>query len=139
MLGDFIRESFDRNLAEEAVLSTTPEKDREGKDGSVLLTKGEEAWFGNPDGLRELEVEFAWEEERCLNYLVVQEAIRFSQRVEQFEVYCLDGQDCWKQIEKGTTVGYKRIVPLQGVRTKGLKLVITDARVAPILAFTGVY
>lgn len=139
MLGDFIRESFGRNLAEEAVLTVKPEKDRDGKDGSVLLKKGEETWFGNPDGLRELEVEFTWAEERCLNYLVVQEAIRFSQRVEQFEVYCLDGQGCWKQIEKGTTVGYKRIVPLHGAATKGLKLVITDARVAPVLAFTGVY
>lgn len=139
MLGDFIRESFGRNLAEEAVLTVKPEKDRDGKDGSVLLKKGEETWFGNPDGLCELEVEFTWAEERCLNYLVVQEAIRFSQRVEQFEVYCLDGQGCWKQIEKGTTVGYKRIVPLHGAPTKGLKLVITDARVAPVLAFTGVY
>ncbi len=44
-------------------------------------------------------------------YLVVQEAIAFSQRVEQFEVSFMDEDGSWKLFAKGLQFGYKRIVP----------------------------
>jgi hypothetical protein len=39
----------------------------------------------------------------------------------------------------GTVIGYKRIVKLSGKEITGLKIEITDARVAPAISFVGVY
>ena len=127
------------NQAEEAEIEIVPSADCEGNDGSVLLEPGDDSWFRNPDGQRELQITLLWEKERTLDYLVVQEAIAFSQRVEQFEVSFMDEDGSWKLFAEGTTVGYKRIVPLNGLHTKGLRFKVTDARVAPVLAFVGVY
>lgn len=138
-LGDFIREAFQVNQAEEAEIEMVPSADCEGNDGRVLLEPGDDSWFRNPDGQRELQITLLWEKERTLDYLVVQEAIAFSQRVEQFEVSFMDEGGSWKLFAEGTTVGYKRIVPLNGLHTKGLRFKVTDARVAPVLAFVGVY
>lgn len=138
-LGNFIREAFQVNQAEEAEIEIVPSVDCEGNDGSVLLEPGDDSWFRNPDGQRELQITLLWEKERTLDYLVVQEAIAFSQRVEQFEVSFMDEDGSWKLFAEGTTVGYKRIVPLNGLHTKGLRFKVTDARVAPVLAFVGVY
>lgn len=139
LLGDFIRESFRVNLAEKAEMTVLPSADCEGKDGRVLLEPGDSTWFRNPDGQRELQITFRWEEECRLTYLVVQEAIAFSQRVEQFEVCILEEDGSWKPNASGTTIGYKRIVKLGGMRTKGIRFTVTDARVAPVLAFIGVF
>lgn len=51
-LGDFIREAFQVNQAEEAEIEMVPSADCEGNDGSVLLEPGDDSWFRNPDGQR---------------------------------------------------------------------------------------
>ena len=38
-----------------------------------------------------------------------------------------------------TTIGYKRIVDLKEIHTDSLAIVIEDSRVAPAMAFVGVY
>ena len=44
-----------------------------------------------------------------------------------------------KEYYKGTTIGYKRIVDLQGIQTDCLAIAIEDSRVAPVISFIGVY
>ena len=43
------------------------------------------------------------------------------------------------EVYDGTVIGYKRIVKLSGKEITGLKIEITDARVAPAISFVGVY
>ena len=45
----------------------------------------------------------------------------------------------WEAAYQGTVVGYKKIVPLNGLMTKRLRVIIKDARVAPVFSFVGVY
>ena len=47
--------------------------------------------------------------------------------------------DSIKKCYEGTTIGYKRIVDLKGIHTDSLAIVIEDSRVAPAMAFVGVY
>ena len=73
-----------------------------------------------------------------LGYVIIKENILKSQRIENFAIdVCEDGT--FREIFTGTTVGYKRIVPLSGVKTDRLRIRITDARVAPTLSFIGIY
>ena len=77
-------------------------------------------------------------QKEALGYLVIKENIRLSQRIESFAVDLLEG-GCFREIYSGTTVGYKRIVPLCGIETDCLRIRITDSRLEPTVAFIGLY
>ena len=83
-------------------------------------------------------IRLRWIERKKLNYLVLKEAISFSQRIEKFKV-CYEEDGTMKECYNGTTVGYKRIVDLKGIQTDSLTIVIEDSRVAPVISFIGVY
>ena len=138
-LGEFIRGTFLKNLAQEAKVAATPVKGRDGNGPEALLTDSYESGFGNVDGERELTLEWIWDEEKELDYLTLKEDIRFSQRVESFSVSYVPESGAETVCYDGTVIGYKKIVPLDGIKTRKLIVRITDARVAPILSFVGVY
>ena len=66
-------------------------------------------------------------------------------RVNQLEAhsdhcYYLDYSDMKKEkIVDATTIGYKKIIDLQGVETDAIEIRIEDSRVAPVISFVGVY
>lgn len=136
-LGKFIQEAFADNIAPQAHMTSVPAKDVNGNTVQTIRTDTIASYFENPAGERELEIVLEWETERELNYLVLKEAIQFSQRVERFTVFC--EKNIQTPIFEGTVIGRKKIIPLHGIKTKKLSIQITDARVAPILAFVGVY
>lgn len=70
--------------------------------------------------------------------IVLKENILCSQRVESFSVEAeLDGN--YTEVYSGTIIGYKRIVPLKNIKTKRIRIKITDSRTEPALAFVGIY
>ena len=44
-----------------------------------------------------------------------------------------------EKIVDATTIGYKKIIDLQGVETDAIEIRIEDSRVAPVISFVGVY
>ena len=138
MLGDFIRSTFKDNLADIAEITTVPEKDAEGKNADLLRVDDYENVFRNKAGDRELTIHLQWTEKKKLSYLVLKEAIPFSQRVEKFEIFVKEGE-IWNSIYTGTVIGYKKIIDLQGVETDAIEIRIEDSRVAPVISFVGVY
>lgn len=139
MLGDFIRETFGKNLAQEAECLTVPQQDCTGNTADVLLTDSYEKVFSNPHGEQSLKVTLRWKEAKTLSYLVVKEDISKSQRVEKFSVWYKDENGSRQKLTDGTTIGYKKIVDLEQIKTTELELEITDCRVAPVIAFVGAY
>ena len=138
-LGAFLREAFARNLAEQARLDSLPAVDKNGCTIENVRLENYDTYFENPEGQRALTVRLRWEEEQKLEYLVLKEQIRFSQRVESFTVSYENAEGGETEYESCTVIGHRKIVPLKGLRTKELIVRITDARVAPVLAFVGVY
>ena len=92
----------------------------------------------NEAGTNKLMIKINWIEKKKLNYLVLKEAIPFSQRVEKFKV-CYEENVSMKECYNGTTIGYKKIIDLKGIQTDFLAIVIEDSRVAPVMSFVGVY
>jgi alpha-L-fucosidase len=70
--------------------------------------------------------------------VVLREEISQSQRIERFHLEVPEGAG-WRTAARGTVVGAKRIVPVSGLYTDCLRLVVDDARVRPTLAFLGVF
>lgn len=89
-----------------------------------------------------------WDEEQSLYYVMLMEYIKLGQRVKKFTIETsLDG-DSWTKRASGTTttIGYKRIVPLNGststysaVKAKYLRITIDDARGCPTLHTLSVF
>ena len=73
-----------------------------------------------------------------LGYAVIKENILMSQRIESFAVDVWEN-GCFREVYRGTTVGYKRIVPLNGIETDIVRIRITDSRAAPAVSFIGIY
>lgn len=137
-LGEFIQNSFKDNFLDKAVMTTIPPFDSRGKGPDMMRTDDYETYFMNEEGTNKLMINIKWNGQRKLNYLVLKEAIPFSQRVEKFRV-CYRENGNMKEYYKGTTIGYKRIVDLQGIQTDCLTIAIEDSRVAPVISFIGVY
>ena len=135
----FIRSTFKDNLADIAEIATVPEKDAEGKNADLLRVDDYENVFRNKAGDRELTIHLQWTEKKKLSYLVLKEAIPFSQRVEKFSVWYAAEDGRKEKMVDATTIGYKKIIDLQGVETDAIEIRIEDSRVAPVISFVGVY
>ena len=138
-LGEFINDTFKNNLLKNALITTVPEHDCRGKSPDMMRTDDYNTYFMNKEGDNKLLIEIKFDECKKLNYLVLKEAITFSQRVEKFNVYFNDESGKKIKIFEGTTIGYKRIIDLKGTKTDNLTIEIEDSRVAPIMSFVGVY
>lgn len=76
-----------------------------------------------------LEVDF--KESLTLNRLLLQEYIPEGQRVKAFRIeYFEDGN--WKEMTRGTTIGYKRILRFPPITTQKLRITIEHA-IAPVM------
>lgn len=70
--------------------------------------------------------------------LMLQEPIRFGQRIREFSVECwIDGT--WQEITRGTTVGYKRLLRIDPIETTKAKLNILDANNTPAISNFGLF
>jgi len=72
------------------------------------------------------------------NRFLAQEYIQLGQRVKAFSVEALiNGQ--WKELAKGTTIGYKRILSFRTVSASKVRLDITDSKACLAVSNVGVY
>ncbi len=80
-------------------------------------------------------IEFRFGGEKEISRLLLQEYIPLGQRVKSFSVYCLQGRNWVKlnQMEETTTIGYKRILRFDKIRTKGLRIVFDSAKACPCI------
>ncbi len=68
----------------------------------------------------------------------MQEYINLGQRVKSFYIEVLNDGN-WIKVGDGTTIGYKRIVPIEPVETDKVKINITDSRACPIISNVEIY
>ena len=135
-LGEFLRKAFKRNLVEEAVLAV--DRYKEGFEIENVREPGYGKYFSTREGITSCTIGIEFEEETVIHYLILQENIEMSQRIEGFSVWAeTDGN--LREVYRGKVVGYKHIAQLKGIRTKFLQIKIHDARVCPTVAFLGVF
>lgn len=97
------------------------------------------AYWATEDGVTSGDVVIQWDAAITAKYIVLQEYIALGQRVREFviEAKCADQ---WTDIARGTTVGYKRIIPLDtAVTTDELRIRFLDARGPLAIARIAVY
>lgn len=83
-------------------------------------------------------IEFKFDSPKALKYFVIEEDIRYSQRVEKFDLYILKPNGKYKKAYAGTIIGAKKIVKLKG-KSIGALLVIRQSRSNPVIKSVGFY
>lgn len=74
----------------------------------------------------------------AFNRVMIQEHIALGQRVKAFVVEMWDGQ-AWKELGRGQTIGYKRILRFSTVTATKVRLRIEDARACPTISHLGLF
>ena len=98
------------------------------------LTNGDLEWKAAAGTSREFNVTPG----EPINTLLLQENIRKGQRVEEFTVEAWIN-DQWKELAKGTTIGYKRLLRFEDVSTTKLRLTVSKTRDIANISKVGAY
>ncbi|HNU42483.1 MAG TPA: hypothetical protein PKH83_08315, partial [Cyclobacteriaceae bacterium] len=73
-----------------------------------------------------------------LNFISLQEYILLGQRIKKFSVEIRANQT-WQPVAEGTTIGYKRILKLNGVEADAVRITIQDAKACPVISEVSVF
>ena len=77
-------------------------------------------------------------EARTVNYVQLQEEIALGQRISGFRVEAKDAGG-WRTVAEGTTIGYKRILPVASVTARKVRVTITASLARPVLKDIALY
>lgn len=131
-IGSCIRKMFACNRLESAKLSS--DSFEPGHEIENVREDDYKSYFKTCDGVTGCEITVSFESPQEISCVVMKENILMSQRIEAFEIYADTGL-----VYSGTVVGYKKIARFPAVKTKTLRIKITDSRVCPTLCFIGAY
>ena len=134
-LGEYLRRTFAHNLAADAAF-TAPD-DGYHPIGNVRENTYD-AYYKPFDGENAVEIGVKLPSQASVTHVVLKEHIPMSQRIEAFTIEAKTA-DGWREVARGTTVGYQKIARFPAVATDELRIRITDSRVCPVLSFIGVY
>ena len=134
-----IDETFKTDLAAHAdVNASSTRGDSETYSAANVTDKQKETYWCTDDNITEGSLEIDLKKDQNVKYLVLQEYIRLGQRVKEFNVEAWEN-NAWNKIADGTTIGYKRILPLGDVSTSKIKVNITASKASPVISAVEVY
>ena len=136
-LGQRIRETFAHNLAADAEFTASSD------DGyhlpANMAVDSYDAYYKPFDGENAITVNVKLPVAAEVTHVVIKEHIPMSQRIEQYVIEAKLADGIWYEVNRGTTVGYKKIAKFDTVKTDEIRIRILDSRVCPILSFVGIY
>lgn len=109
-----------------------------GREAKNVIDKEYETYWMPAAGSTTPSIEFTFADERTFDVLLLQECITVGQRIEKFRLDAWQG-GTWKEITRGTTVGYKRLLRFPAVTAHKVRVVIEASRTSPTLSAVGLY
>jgi alpha-L-fucosidase len=105
---------------------------------SNLVDGDSDTYWATDEEWRTATIEIDLGGETYFDRVMLQEPIRFGQRIAQFVIEA-HVKDRWIEIASGTTIGYKRLLRIPGVSADGVRLRIERANNAPALSRIGLF
>ncbi|MCH5320774.1 MAG: alpha-L-fucosidase [Eubacterium sp.] len=84
-------------------------------------------------------IEYNFESVKKLKYAVISEDIRYSQRIEDFDLYIKKQNGKYKRVYHSKAIGSKKIIPIKNKKCIGACLVIRQSRSNPVIKSIGFY
>lgn len=134
-----IDETFQVNLAQGAQVTAdnTRLQHRKFSPANIVDADPESYWAAD-DGVSQATLEIELPAEVLFDRIMIQEPIRFGQRISQFSVEAeLDGT--WQKFAEGTTVGYKRLLRIKPVKAGRIRLILAESNNVPAISNFGIF
>jgi alpha-L-fucosidase len=131
--------AFGNSLAKGAAVTASNTRGNNRQFAAANLTdSNDDTYWATDDNIHSAFLEINLKQNQPLQYLLLQEHIPLGQRVKSFAVAAwVDGK--WQEVAAATTIGYKRILKLNGVQTDKLRISITDSKACPVLSNIAIY
>ncbi len=138
-MGKVVKQTFAVNLAKKAKVEATNTRGDSKKFGPQnAVDEKKDTYWATDDNVNTASLTINFKKPTLFNRFLVQEYIRLGQRVKGFTVEAyVDGN--WKEVAKGSTIGYKRILRFPAVETTKVRFNITDSKAAPVISAIGLY
>ncbi len=109
------------------------------KELSTNLAEGIE--FQTLKGFGETQPEYTLKlnKKESVKYIEIAERISEGQRIESFSVFFKNNDNLWQEFAQSTTVGSRKIIKTNEVKTDEIKIRITSSRDVPIIEWIRVY
>lgn len=130
---------FERNLSKNAIVkASTFRGNDQNYSASNLIDGKRDSYWTTDDSAVNASVEITLNKIQPVKYILLQEYVRLGQRVKSFSVDAWQ-QNQWKQVASATTIGYKRILALDGVITNKVRINISDSKACPVISNLEIY
>ena len=130
--------TFAEDLAAGAKADASSVRDAEHGPAGAVGAGGERFWMAAGDGAKPETLTLDLGAAKTFDVVLLQERIALGQRIERFRVEARrDGQ--WQKIAEGTTVGHKRLLRIEPVTARQVRVVIQQSRGAPTLRRVGLF
>lgn len=130
-------EIFATNLAHKVKITASSTRSARWQAPKIVDGDWETYWCA-AEGVTQADVTLEFPKATRADHIVLQEQIRYGQRVKQFSVQGKVGEE-WVDLTKGTTIGYKRILRFTPADVTAIKVKIEDAKACPTLNSIQVY
>jgi alpha-L-fucosidase len=152
--GDLLKARLGNDLAQSATVTASATRTAGANRNyeAANLTDGNvDTYWATNDGELDATITFTWQQTVNVHLVSLQEYIRKGQRVKAFTVeVSTDGGNTWTKSANGvttTTIGYKRIIPLNGSTStygdgydiNALRIHLTDGKACPLLHTIAIY
>lgn len=132
-------EAFKTNLAANAKASASSYRGNADTYTATNLTDGDpETYWATDDSVKTGSITIDLGEVQDIRYVMLQEYIQLGQRVSSFTIDIWQ-DDAWKPVAEETTIGYKRIIPLDTVSTDKIRMQLQATKACPAIANIAVY
>jgi alpha-L-fucosidase len=136
---ELLDKEFKINLALNAKVKASNVRGKSKVYAANLLTDGmKETYWATDDNVLKATLEIDLKKEQTVKYIVLQEYIKLGQRVKKFTVEVMQNNN-WVKVADETTIGHKRIIKIDPVKTSKVRVSILDSRACPLLSNIEVY
>ncbi len=129
---------FKENLADGAKVKASATRGSRFNAANILNNEYDAFWAA-PDEARSATLEITLPQEKTFNLVMLQEYIPLGQRIKAFTVEAQDASGQWREIASETTIGYKRIAPVEKTTAKALRVNIKDSFACPVINGFGLF
>ena len=132
-----IRLDFAEELVKGSPVSATNVRGK-GFEAALAVDGNPDTYWATEDEIAASSLTIELSEPTTFNRFLIQEYIPLGQRVKSFSVEVKTSSG-WKQIDRQTTIGYKRILRFADVTGTAIRLNILDAKACPAISNIEVY
>lgn len=136
---ELLKRRLGTNLAKKSKVTASTTRGKNPRFAGSAMTDGnKETYWATDDGITSASFEIELDNQKTVQYILLQEYIRLGQRVKSFTIEALQGSG-WKLLAEETTIGYKRIVNVTPVTTQKIRVTITASKACPLISNVEVF